>query len=482
MYRILIMPHNRVIEANHGGNLMEILRRWGFGPDAPCGGAGKCGKCKVLIDGVPTLACQTSVDRSMTVTVCTGNETRILTAGIGAVDTIQPQEGYSVALDIGTTTVAGFLLDNANGKEIATASNLNPQVTFGADVVSRIQAALKGELLRLTNSIRKCTADIITELCEKANISPYQIRKICPVGNSAMQQLFLGLSPENLARIPFSPILTNGKTVSAKEYLPLCENAMLLIIPDIAGFIGADTVAGVLATAMDEQEDITLHVDIGTNGEMVLGNRHRLIACSTAAGPALEGAAIQCGMRGQTGAIDHLWLENGTVKHSVIGGGEAIGICGSGLIDAIAVFLELGQINSRGKILNEGHILTLTDKVFLTQEDVRQLQTAKGAIAAGVELMVKEMGIGLEDINQVYLAGAFGTYMDPKSACRIGLLPPALSGKITEAGNTAGSGAKRLLLDTGVLERSQTLVRRIEHLELASHPDFRRTFAKNMRL
>ena len=272
------------------------------------------------------------------------------------------------------------------------------------------------------------------------------------------------------------------KAVSAKEHLPLCENASLLIVPDIAGFIGADTVAGVLATAMDQREDITLLVDIGTNGEIVLGNRHRLIACSTAAGPALEGAAIQCGMRGQAGAIDHVWLENGTVKHSVIDGGEAIGICGSGLIDAIAVFLELGQLNSRGRILNESRSLTLTDKVFLTQEDIRQLQAAKGAIAAGIELMVKEMGIGFDDINQVYLAGAFGTYMNPKSACRIGLLPPALSEKITAAGNTAGSGAKQLLLDTDALDRSQTLVHRIGHLELASHPDFRRTFANNMRL
>lgn len=482
MYRILIIPHNQTIEVNHGENLLKILRQWGYRPDAPCGGTGKCGKCKVLIDGVPALACQTAVNRSMTVSISTGSETRILTAGIHATNTVQPQEGYSVALDIGTTTVAGFLLDNANGNEFATASRLNPQVTFGADVVSRIQAALKGELPRLTNSIRKCTADIITELCEKANISPYQISKICPVGNPAMQQIFLGLSPENLARIPFRPILTEAKAVSAKEHLPLCENASLLIVPDIAGFIGADTVAGVLATAMDQREDITLLVDIGTNGEIVLGNRHRLIACSTAAGPALEGAAIQCGMRGQTGAIDHVWLENRSVKHSVIGGGEAIGICGSGLIDAIAVFLELGQLNSRGRILNESRSLTLTDKVFLTQEDIRQLQTAKGAIAAGIELMVKEMGIGFDDINQVYLAGAFGTYMNPKSACRIGLLPPALSEKITAAGNTAGSGAKQLLLDTDALDRSQTLVHRIGHLELASHPDFRRTFANNMRL
>jgi hypothetical protein len=198
-------------------------------------------------------------------------------------------------------------------------------------------------------------------------------------------------------------------------------------VPDISGFVGADTVACVLATGLDRQEEMTLLVDIGTNGEMVMGNRHRMVACSTAAGPALEGANIRFGMRGMAGAIDHVTRKDGKIVCSVIGGTEPQGICGSGLIDAVAAALELGLINSRGRIQNESRRIPLTEQVFLTQEDIREIQLAKGAIAAGIRLMAKELGITMEQIDRVYLAGAFGSYLDPESACRMGLLPPELA-------------------------------------------------------
>jgi len=236
-----------------------------------------------------------------------------------------------------------------------------------------------------------------------------------------------------------------------------------------------------LATRLDQQEDMTLLVDIGTNGEMVLGNKDRLVACSTAAGPALESANISCGMRGQIGAIDHVHLENDKMECSVIGGGKAMGICGSGLIDAAAAALELGLINTRGRVQTEDRNIPLTDGIVLTQDDIRQLQLAKGAIAAGIRLMAEYLEIELEAIRKVYLAGAFGTFMDPEAACRIGLLPQELAGKIQSIGNAAGSGTKLLACDNTALDYAQRLVEKAEFLELASVEDFQFAFAENMR-
>ena len=236
----------------------------------------------------------------------------------------------------------------------------------------------------------------------------------------------------------------------------------------------------VLSTELYKKEEITLMVDIGTNGEMVLGNKYRMIACSTAAGPALEGANIRFGMRGTNGAIDHVWLENGEVRCSVIGGGEAIGICGSGLIDAVAVGLEMGLLNKRGRIQNKDHIFHLTEDVHLTQDDILQVQLAKGAIYTGIQLMAKQLGLEVGDIQKVQLAGAFGSFLNPQSACRIGLLPEELLDRIEAVGNAAGSGAKMLACDKELLPLTEKLTRKIEFLELASLPEFSRTFAKAM--
>ena len=480
-HRVTILPENRTVFAPHGANLLTILQQHGAAPDAPCGGKGKCGKCKVLIDGQEVLSCKTAVTRDLTVTVPESGVLRVLDSGIDTIRNMAPvQSGHLLAFDIGTTSVVCYLLDGKTGKELANAGMTNPQTVFGGDVISRIQAALRGQFSQLTAAIRECVATLTEQVCRKISISPDEIGVISVVGNPAMQQLFLGICPENLAAVPFAPVLTQAKIVPCGEYISLCPDAALLIVPDISGFVGADTLGCVLSTKLYKSEQITLLVDIGTNGEMVLGNKDRLIACSTAAGPALEGANIQFGMRGTDGAIDHVWLEEGQVRCSVIGGGKAAGICGSGLIDAVAVALELGLLNKRGRIRNEDHIFRLTDDIYLTQEDIRQVQMAKGAIHAGITLMAKQLGIPVSDIQQVLLAGAFGAHLDPDNACRMGLLPPELAGKITSVGNAAGSGAKMLACDRHLLEQTNKLVRIIEFLELASLPEFPKTFAKAM--
>lgn len=465
---------------------MEALREAGIPLDAPCGGQGKCGKCAVQGNGDRLLSCQTAVEGDMTVILPEGNGLHILLEGVSAAVAMDPvRPGALLAVDIGTTSVVCFLLDGTTGRELASASVLNPQTAYGADVISRIKAALEGKLEEQRDLIRGALTELIGRVCGRAGTDPGEIGTVAVVGNPAMQQLFLGVSPENLAGVPFAPVLTEAKTVPCRDVLPVCENAALLIVPDIAGYIGADTMGCVLSTEMYRAEELTLMVDIGTNGEMVLGDRERMIACSTAAGPALEGANIRFGMRGTEGAIDHVWMEDGALRCSVIGGGEARGICGSGLIDAVAVLLEAGRINKRGRIQSgeewDGQrAVALRDGVWLTQEDIRQVQMAKGAICAGVKLMAEQLGKQVGDIRRVLLAGAFGSYMDPESACRISLLPEELRGRITAVGNAAGSGAKLLACSKSVLEKSQLLRDRVEFLELASLPAFSRTFAVSM--
>jgi len=319
---------------------------------------------------------------------------------------------------------------------------------------------------------------LIGEVCEKDQISLDMIQRIALVGNPCMQQLLLDISLENLAKVPFAPVLTEWKSIPAGDIFPSRLNAEFLIVPDISGYVGADTLSCVLSTQMYKKETVTLMVDIGTNGEMVLGNQHRMIACSTAAGPALEGANIRFGMQGSTGAIDHVTWENGKPKVHVIGDTNAKGICGSGLIDAVAGMLENGIINHRGRVQTADRNFHLYGDIYLTQDDIRQVQLAKGAIAAGIELMAKQLGVDLTEIDEVLLAGAFGSYIVPKSACTIGLLPPVLLPKIRAVGNAAGSGAKLLSCSKQQQALAAQLVKEIEFLELASLPEFQRTFGK----
>ncbi len=486
-HTITVLPSAITLEVSEGSNLLDVLRAAEAAPEAPCGGYGTCHKCKVLVNGLEKLACRTTVDCDMVVTVPEKAETRILTGGEDTkpvkMDPVKP--GYLIAFDIGTTTVVCFLLNGRTGEEMANSSMLNPQSPYGADVISRIQASMNGQLDEISQVIRDGMTALIKEACGKAGVDPAEVGVVAVVGNPCMQQLFMGMETNNLAAIPFSPVITEAGHVPCAGYLPVCSNAELLIVPDISGYVGGDTMGCILSTRMYERKEVSLMVDIGTNGEMVLGNSDRMTACSTAAGPALEGAKIRFGMRGAPGAIDHVWMEEGKLKVSVIGGGKAKGICGSGLIDAVAVALDAGLINKRGRIASKeekegGRFIDLADGIYLTQNDIREVQLAKGAIAAGIQLMAEHLGMKVEDIDKVLLAGAFGNFMNPKSACRIGLLPPVLINKVTGVGNAAGVGSRLVACSREELDRTQELVGKVEFLELAAIPSFQLTFAKCM--
>lgn len=471
-----VSAQGQLLPAQDGELLLDVLRRHNLAPDAPCGGHGRCGKCRVEADGRQVLACQFPIHSDCTVLLPRREDGLILTEAAGdtvPADPIGP--GYSAAFDIGTTTVVCYLLA-PDGRELAAASMHNPQHSYGADVISRIQQVQKGNREALTACIRQGMCQLLDQCCQQGGIQPQQIGVVSVVANPCMQQLFLGMEVDNLASVPFAPRITHSAIVPAGEYLSLCPQAQLLVVPNISGYVGADTLGCVLASRMYEGTDTVLLVDIGTNGEMVLSHQGAMVACSTAAGPALEGANIQCGMRGCTGAISHITLAGCTV----IGGGPAVGICGSGLIDAVALMLRQGLLNKRGRVLTPDHSYALTPAVRLTQEDIRQVQMAKGAIAAGIELMAQYMGISLSQIHRVILAGAFGTFLNPDSACRIGLIPEVLAGKITAAGNLAGSGSKLMAKSKQQFALAQSLQEQIAFLELASLPNFQRTFAKNM--
>ncbi len=485
MYTITVLPGNLSLSAAPGAGLLDILRENDLAPESPCGGQGTCGKCRVMIQGEWVRACAVTVESDLTVTLPHRDSLLVMKTEADS-SAANPLSPVAAVFDIGTTSVVCNLIRCDNASVLVSEGSSNPQSSFGADVVSRIRAALAGNLTAMTEQIRNCMTLLLSSACRKAQIKPDRIQRVVVVGNPAMQQLFLGISPENLSQIPFRPVLTHGYVQSCGQVIPLCSDAELITVPDISGYVGADTMGCILASRLYRSEEMTLIVDIGTNGEMVMGNRNRMIACATAAGPALEGANIHFGMRACPGAIDHVWLENGEIRFSTIGGREAAGICGSGLIDTVAIFLELGKINARGRIAPECEVdgerrLYINSDIYLTQEDVRQVQLAKGAIRAGIELMARELCISFEAIGKCLLAGAFGSFIDPASACKIGLLPLSLLPRIRAVGNAAVEGAGLIAANPGMLRLTDALVRSTEYLELASLGEFPKAFAEAMR-
>ena len=416
---------------------------------------------------------------------------------------------YIMAFDIGTTSVVGYLLDGKNGEELAVSSMLNPQAQYGADVIQRSNYAIENGVELLSSTIRKALNELIQKNAQKAKISVEQIYMITVVGNTCMHHLLMGITPEALVHAPYNPSVSEPIIVNAGHYnLKINKAGKLVVLSNIAGFVGADTVGVLLATGFDEIEPVTLAIDIGTNGELVLGNKNRAITCSTAAGPAFEGAKIECGMRGSEGAIEHLKVSGNKIEISVIGNKKPIGICGSGLMDVVSILLETGIIDETGRIQDEDEMETevakanayriieidgkkaflLADenesgdgeKVYLSQKDIREVQLAKGAMAAGINLMAKQLGIEIKDIEQVMIAGAFGNYMSPHSACAIGLIPLELESKIIPIGNAAGEGSKIAALSGKEFIRSAKMAANVEFLELATDPDFQDCFVDQL--
>jgi uncharacterized 2Fe-2S/4Fe-4S cluster protein (DUF4445 family) len=444
-------------------------------------------------------------DFKITVTIC-NDEIIDIESGNTA------KKSYGIAFDIGTTTVVGYLIDLGSGEELSAVAKTNPQIIHGDDVISRIGFAQqpKGGLEKLQKEIVITLNEIIRETTQKAEIDKSNIYEAVIVGNTCMHHLFLGLNPINLAPSPYIPVIKESLSLKVKDIPGLSLNpaANIYMLPNISAFVGADILAGILSTSMWREDKTVLFVDLGTNGEVVLGSKGELWACSAAAGPAFEGSRISSGMRAAEGAIDKVKIDNKFITYKVIEDGKVRGICGSGLIDLIAELLKLGLINKSGKLIDreEGNselseeirkriikgqkgnkFLLVKGKetengkpIYLTQRDIREVQLAKAAIFAGIKILLKEVNIPLEDIQEIFLAGAFGNFIDKKSAIRIGLLPNLPLKKIESVGNTAGRGAEITLCSKKMREVSEEISKKIKYVELSSRPDFQEEFIKAM--
>jgi uncharacterized 2Fe-2S/4Fe-4S cluster protein (DUF4445 family) len=422
------------------------------------------------------------------------------------------KSSYGIAFDIGTTTIAGYLIDLRTGEELSALAKTNPQIIYGEDIISRIEfiQRQKNGLDKLQKEVVNALNEIIRETTQEAKIDKKNIYETVIVGNTCMHHLFLGLNPINLAPSPYIPVIKESLSLKAKDIpgLSLNPTANICMLPNISAFVGADISAGILSTFMWREGKNILFVDLGTNGEIVLSSKRKIWTCSTAAGPAFEGARISSGMRAAEGAIDKIRVDHESIAYRVIKDGKARGICGSGLIDLIAELIKLGLINKSGKLIDReecgphlsreikkriingqkgNEFLLVKGKetengkpIYLTQRDIREVQLAKAAIFAGIKILLKEVNIPQEDIQKILLAGAFGNFIDKENAIRIGLIPYLPLKRIKFIGNAAGSGAEMALLSTKMRKISQKISKKIIYIELSSRPDFQEEFTEAM--
>jgi uncharacterized 2Fe-2S/4Fe-4S cluster protein (DUF4445 family) len=396
---------------------------------------------------------------------------------------------FAIAFDLGTTTVVATLLDLETGQPCAVRSILNAQQPFGADVISRISATMLDDdaLGRLQQHAHETLRTLTGEVCEEGAVDPREVYEVVVTGNVTMIQLALGIDPEPLSMAPFTIAARRLPEARATDFgLAVHERAPAVLFPALGAYVGPDIVAGILATGLTLDRRVRLFVDVGTNSEIVLGSSARALACAAPAGPAFEAAQIRCGMRAADGAIEGVKIVDGDVQLTVIGDVEPVGLCGSGLVDAVAELVGAGILDHSGRFvadsserlgkIGEEKVFHLTDDVYLSQRDVRELQFAKASIATGWEILLDELGVGAGDVSQVLLAGSFGSYLQPASAVRIGLVPKLALMRIVSAGNVAGEGAKIAALSVQERAAAGAIVDQVEYVEASGRTDFQDRF------
>lgn len=472
------------------------------GDEKPCGGHGSCGKCRVLAHGDLSemtdaekallspaelaqgvrLACLTYATGDCEIESIRGTDgEKILTRGSFSTAKIKPAfQKYGVAIDLGTTTVASKLYDT-EGNLLATDARHNPQGKWGADVISRMEAALGGAEGEISNAIRNALNEILLTLAKNANVCAKEIDGMVITGNTVMLSLLTEESVEPLSHAPFSASRLFGETVTADalNLHTLSKSTPIYLPPCISAFVGADTVCAILATDLCKAFTAML-VDVGTNGEMALWHDGRLTVCSTAAGPAFEGVGISMGMCAQAGAIDEVSIVNGSLFCHVVEQTNPVGICGSGLLDAVAAMLDLELLDAGGYLEDDPTVIDAP--VCLTQADIRSLQLAKSAICAGLVTLIEHENLNPSDIPTLFVAGGLGTSLKPGSASRIGLFPKALAERLQAVGNAALAGASLLLLNTDARQRAHDLASCATTLSLAESNAFAETFTRGMQL
>jgi uncharacterized 2Fe-2S/4Fe-4S cluster protein (DUF4445 family) len=402
---------------------------------------------------------------------------------------------YALAFDLGTTTVVATLLDLETGQPKAVESILNKQQPFGADVISRISATmLDPDALAMLQGHAHATLQQLTEeVCAEAAVDPAEVYEIVVAGNVTMMQIALGIDPQPLSMAPFTIAARRLPAAEATEFgVKVHRRAPAVMFPALGAYVGPDIVAGILATGLTLDRRVRLFIDVGTNSEIVLGSSARTLATAAPAGPAFEAAQIKCGMRAADGAIEGVKIVDGEVTLTVIGDVEPVGLCGSGLVDAVAELVSAGIIDNSGRFvleaserfgkIGEENVFYLSDDVYLSQRDVRELQFAKASIGTGWKILCKDLGIEPEDISQVLLGGSFGSYLSASSAVKIGLVPRLPLARIVAAGNVAGEGAKIAALSVTERAAAQAILEEVEYVELSGRTDFNDLFIDELRL
>ncbi len=485
---LTVLPGNEKVLARKGERLFEALAKNGFFVNADCGGRGVCGKCRVRlvngeVDGVApddngyVPSCRATIKSSLTVELLTKNEARHIVVEKGKA------AKTTVALDLGTTMLVAALVDGSNGKIIETASVLNPQASFGADVISRIQACKNGYGRLLQSLVVKG----IRVLLEK--LSGNEITEELTVcANTTMLHILAGESPVSLGEYPFAPVFTEEKELDGADLgLPVKR---VRLLPSVSAYIGSDVISGIVHTKMYADAKTSILVDLGTNGEIVLAVGGRLYAASTAAGPAFEGACIECGLGGTSGAINRVSVIDGEITFATIDGKEPIGICGSGLIDAVAVMLDERIIDESGAFsdnvsprhedrIRNGRFY-LCNEVYVSQKDVRELQMAKAAIVAGVRTLLATVNVSEEVVDALYLAGGLGEHLNVKSAARIGLIPTSLVEKTEAVGNAALYGACKAACYEEAHQAVCLVSKKTQTIELSLSEEFSERYINEM--
>ncbi len=489
---IHLQPVNKILSVNKCTPLIDVLNEYGV--EFPCGGKGTCGRCSVrLLDGELNadsehlhklkklglendwrLACFCSVDSDITLEV---SQFENIILADNTLFHFVPKKGFGIAVDLGTTTVVVQLVDLETGYILDSFSEINPQTRFGGDLISRIQGCLDGKQLEMQQMIRKLIGEIIESALEKY---PVEILKVVLVGNTAMHHIFSGLDVQPLSFYPFaSPNLGSQYFPPQQVNWQLPENTEIQFYPSIGSFVGSDILAGIAATEMTEREKYSVLIDLGTNGEIVVGNHEKIVCASTAAGPAFEGAKISQGMRATTGAVSSVSVGEGNFNCHVIGNVEAKGICGSGLIDIMSILIQHEKIGMFGEINSGEEKIEIINGVYITQQDIREFQLAKAAIAAGLQILLNQLNITFKEIETVFIAGGFGNFLNIQNVIRTGLIE-CDEDKIVKFGNTALIGAKMFLFEDD--QFIQNILAKTTHVNLEGDPAFQDIYVEKMML
>ena len=527
MASVTVVQTGRKVECPEGAGLLKTLLEAGVFVDNPCNGTGVCGKCKVKVltgtcspmsdterkmlteeeirDGI-RLSCMTDICGEIEIeTLQKERKHKVLTKGYMPEFTRDEfQDGYGVVIDIGTTTVVTALIDRKTGEELANASMINAQKHFGLDVLTRITYEYEHPedgVQKLQRAIVDSINEMISEICKEAAVDKKEINEIDVAANCTMMHMLLGVDARSIGRSPYQPVFKDAQTLSAKEIgLDAGENTKLYCLPQVSAYIGADIVAGAYVCELRKEKGNVLFIDIGTNGEIVLASHGRLLCCSCAAGPALEGMNISSGMRAAEGAVEDVKITEQGIRLKTIDDQEPAGICGSGILAVVKELLRTGIVKKTGVFIKKDKLdesdyrypmirMNGTKREFVlhehplllvTQGDVRQVQLAKGAILSGFTALLNKAGISMEDLDKVMIAGQFGAHLPADSLIGAGILPEAVKDKLMYVGNSSKTGAYMALLSEHVKKEIEELAGHMEYMELAETENYERIFTESM--